>query len=37
MIGISFNAQNRLRELCAAVVEESVSIMNYEDTPFELK
>ena len=32
-----FNAQNRLRELCAAVVEESVSIMNYEGTPFELK
>jgi len=32
-----FNAQNRLRELCAAVVEESVSIMNYEGTPFDLK
>ena len=32
-----FNAKNRLRELCAAVVEESVSIMNYEGTPFELK
>jgi len=32
-----FNAQNRLRELCATVVEESVSIMNYEGTPFELK
>jgi len=32
-----FDAQNRLRELCAAVVEESVSIMNYEGTPFELK
>ena len=32
-----FNAQNRLRELCAAVVEESVSILNYEGTPFELK
>ena len=32
-----FCVQNRLRELCAAVVEESVSIMNYEGTPFELK
>ena len=32
-----FNAQNRLRELCAAVVEESVSIMNYEGTLFDLK
>ena len=32
-----FDAQNRLRELCAAVIEESVSIMNYEGTPFELK
>jgi len=32
-----FNAQNRLRELCATVVEESVSIMNYEGTLFELK
>ena len=35
--GQGVNAQNRLRELCAAVVEESVSIMNYEGTPFELK
>ncbi|SHL07817.1 hypothetical protein SAMN05216582_14013 [Selenomonas ruminantium] len=32
-----FRAQNRLRELCAAVVEESMSIMNYEGTPFEIK
>ena len=33
-----FHAQNRrLRELCAAVVEESMSIMNYEGTPFEIK
>ena len=32
-----FRAQNRLRELCAAVVEESMSIMNYEGTSFEIK
>jgi hypothetical protein len=31
-----FGIQTRLREICSAVVEQSVSILNMEGTPFEI-